>query len=142
MGLPPRLVTMATKVGMSWFMLPSPYESHAPTLGRPASWAPVWKNVTPGSWLIASVCMVLMKHSSSAILAVWGISSLIHAPDCPCCLNSNVDGTTGKPAWLAVIGVRRCPCRTESGRSVPRRLASCGLYSHRSCCDGAPPWNR
>ena len=37
-------------------------------LGRPASWAPVWKNVTAGSWLIASVCIDLMKQSSSATL--------------------------------------------------------------------------
>ena len=49
-------------------------------LGRPASWAPVMKNVTAGSWLIASVCIDLMKHSSSATRAVCGNSSLSQAP--------------------------------------------------------------
>ena len=111
-------------------------------LGRPANWAPVWKKVTPGSWLIASVCIVRMKQSSSAIFAVWGISSLIQVPDSPCCSNSKADGTIGKPAWLTVIPVRRAPARSDSGSSVPRRSAICGRWSHSSCCDGAPPWNR
>ena len=35
-----------------------------------------------GSWLIASVCMLRMKHMSSAIFAVWGSISLIHMPHC------------------------------------------------------------
>ena len=96
--LPPRLETMTTKVGRSWFMLPRPYDSHAPTLGRPANWLPVCRKVMPGSWLIASVCIVLMKQSSSATLAVCGINSLIHAPDSPCRANLNLDGTMGKPA--------------------------------------------
>jgi len=39
-------------------------------LGRPASCEPVWKNVMAGSWLIASVCIDLMKQSSSTIFAV------------------------------------------------------------------------
>ena len=65
---------MTTKAGRSWFSLPRPYETQAPMLGRPASWAPVWKKVTAGSWLIASVCIDLMKHSSSATFAVYGSS--------------------------------------------------------------------
>ena len=57
-------------------------------LGRPASWAPVWKKVMAGSWLIASVCIDLMKQSSSATLAVCGSSSLTDAPLWPCRANA------------------------------------------------------
>ena len=53
-------------------------------LGRPASWAPVWKKVTAGSWLIASVCIDLMKQRSSATRAVCGSKSLTVAPLWPC----------------------------------------------------------
>ena len=42
-------------------------------LGRPASWAPDWKKVIAGSWLIASVCIVVTKHRSSAWLASRGL---------------------------------------------------------------------
>ena len=70
----------------------------SPGSGRPASWAPVWKNVIAGSWLIASVCSDLMKHSSSATRAVCGSSSLIHAPVWPCCVNLNIEAATGKRA--------------------------------------------
>ena len=68
-------------------------------LGRPASWAPVWKNVTAGSWLIASVCIDLMKHSSSAMPAVCGSSSLTQAADWPCRAKRYRDGATGKLVW-------------------------------------------
>ena len=40
-----------------------------------------------GSWLIASVCIDLMKQSSSATLAVNGNSSETAAPLWPCCAN-------------------------------------------------------
>jgi hypothetical protein len=49
---------------------PMPYESHAPIDGRPACCDPVWKNVTAGSWLIASVCIDFTMQSSSTIFAV------------------------------------------------------------------------
>ena len=48
--------------------------------GRPENWDPVWMNVMAGSWLIASVYIDRMKQSSSTIPAVWGSSSLTHAP--------------------------------------------------------------
>ncbi len=54
-----------------------------------------------GSWLIASVCIDLMKQSSSAIFAVCGSSSLTHAPDCPCCANWKSDGAIGKRRLVA-----------------------------------------
>ena len=52
-----------------------------------------------GSWLIASVFMLRMKHMSSTILAVYGSSSLTHMPHLPCWANLNFDGAIGKRAW-------------------------------------------
>ena len=40
---------------------------HDPAAGRPAIIEPVFMNVWAGSWLIASVCIDLMKHRSSTI---------------------------------------------------------------------------
>ena len=73
-------------------------------LGRPASWAPVWKNVIAGSWLIASVCIDLTKHSSSATLAVCGSSSLTQAPHLPCWAKLKRLGGDGK----ARLAARSC----------------------------------
>ena len=52
---------------------------------------PVWMNVIAGSWLIASVFIVLMTVMSSTIFAVCGSSSLTQVPDWPCCANSNIE---------------------------------------------------
>ena len=97
-------------------------------LGRPASWAPVWKKVTAGSWLIASVCIDLMKHSSSATLAVCGSSSLTRRP------RSGRAGRTGtgwprpgSSSCREVMPVSRWPIRIESGSSVPWSRSSSGL---------------
>ena len=59
---------------------------------------PVCMNVMAGSWLIASVCMMRMKHMSSTIFAVCGSSSLTHIPLLPCCANLYFDGAIGKRA--------------------------------------------
>jgi hypothetical protein len=63
--------------------------------------------VIAGSWLIASVCIVLMKVSSSTIRAVWGNSSLTQAPELPCRAKRNIDGAMGKRSCVAVIPVSR-----------------------------------
>ena len=107
--------------------VPRPYESHAPMLGLPASCAPVWKKVMPGSWLMASVCIDLMKVSSSTIFAVCGIRSLTQAPEAPCCRNGKRDGTSGKRSCAAVIVVTRWSPRTDGGRSSPTISARRGL---------------
>ena len=60
-----------------------------------------------GSWLIASVCMLRMKHMSSTILAVYGNSSLTHMPLLPCWANLYFDGAIGKPRLAG--GHRRQP---------------------------------
>ena len=96
-------------------------------LGRPANWAPVWKKVMAGSWLMASVYMDLMKHRSSTTSAACGMSSLTHAPDFPYCAKLNWDGAIGKRSWAEVMVVRRCPIRTEPGRSTSTSPSSFGL---------------
>src|SRR5207253_2904926 len=118
---------ITTKLGRSFDSLPSPYASHAPMLGRPAICDPVCRNVTAGSWLIASVFMELMKVRSSAIFAVCGSSSLTQAPEWPRFSNENFDGTTGKLDCVADIPVSRWPLRIESGKSLPWKSLSRGL---------------
>src|SRR5207247_604444 len=84
-----------TNAGRSWLGLPMPYESQAPVLGRPGNWLPVWMNVIAGSWLIASVCIVLTIATSSAIEPRWGNSSLNQAPCLPYCWNLKSEGAIG-----------------------------------------------
>ena len=95
-------------------------------LGRPGCWNPVWMNVMAGSWLIASVFIVLMTVMSSTIFAVWGSSSLTQVPDWPCRLNSNCDLVTSS-ADCPIVCATRWPWRTESGICVPWNFASAGL---------------
>src|SRR5579871_5772095 len=96
-------------------------------LARPGSWWPVQMYVTAGSWLIASVFTVLMIARSSTILAVHGISSLTQVPALPYWRNLYFDGAIGKRAWPLVMVVRRCPMRTEPGRSLSNSSAILGL---------------
>ena len=93
--------------------------SHAPMLGRPAIWEPVCRKVMAGSWLIASVYIEFTMHRSSAIFAVHGSRSQIHAPAWPCRWNGKAEPASGSTAWFADIPVKRCPCRTESGKGCP-----------------------
>ncbi len=66
--------------------------------GRPESCDPVCKKVIAGSWLIASVYMERMMHNSSATFAVWGSSSLNHAPLWPCWAKLKIDPAMGRLA--------------------------------------------
>src|SRR5881628_840167 len=95
--------------------------------GRPVIWFPVCMYVIAGSWLMASVCMLRMKHISSTILAVCGSSSETHIPHLPCCANLYLDGATGKRAWPEVMVVSRWPIRTELGRSLSYHSCITGL---------------
>ena len=63
--------------------------------------------VMAGSWLMASVCMVRMKHMSSTIFAVHGSSSHTSMRHWPYFANLNFDGAMGKRAWPLVMVVRR-----------------------------------
>src|SRR5947199_9661806 len=65
-----------------------------------------------------------MMVMSSTIFVWWGISSLIQLPDLPYWLNLKMDGATGNDDCPEVMPVMRCPCRTESGNSVPCNLRS------------------
>jgi hypothetical protein len=63
-------------------------------------------NVIAGSWLIASVFIVLMTVMSSTIFAVCGKSSLTQVPDWPCCAKVNGDCATSSDAWFIVCATR------------------------------------
>ena len=95
--------------------------------GRPGICWPVWMKVMPGSWLMASVCMERTMAMSSAMRAVYGRSSEIQAPLCPCWSNSKTEGAIGKRACPDVIVVRRCPWRIDSGRSLSYQSFIFGL---------------
>ena len=75
-------------------------------------------NVIAGSWLIASVFIVLMTVMSSTIFAVCGSSSLTQVPACPCCENANIERARGSDDW-PIVCATRWPLRTESGICVP-----------------------
>ena len=136
------LLTSTTNAGRSRFMLPSPYAAHAPIAGRPLSWWPVQKNVIAGSWLIASVCSERTTHSSSAILAVCGSSSLNGRPLRPWRAKRANEPAIGSAAWLPLMPVSRWPPRTESGSGWPWRARRIGFSSNSSNGDGPPAWNR
>ena len=71
--------------------------------------------------------MLRMKHISSAMLAVWGSSSLTHIPLLPCCANLNRDGAIGNRVCPDVIVVSRWPLRMLSGRSLSNQSFITGL---------------
>ena len=113
-------------------------------LGRPASWAPVWKKVTAGSWLIASVCIDLMKQSSSATRAVCGKQLADSAaPLWPCRANAEPAGRdreavlprghAGQPlahpdrvGQLGPLQVARAPACDRTGPSATARPTGTG----------------
>ena len=64
-----------------------------------------------GSWLIASVCMLRMKHISSATLAVQGSISESHMPHLTCWANLYFDGAIGNRIQGNAI-------RTNSGLGI------------------------
>ena len=76
---------------------------------------------------MASVCMDLIKQSSSTIFAVCGIKSLTQVRVSPCWENLNFEGTSGNRSCPAVIVVTRWLPRTEGGRSSPTISRNFGL---------------
>ncbi len=96
-------------------------------LGRPGTWLPVQMYVTAGSWLIASVQMLLTTARSSTIFAVHGSNSLTHRPHLPCRANLYFDGAMGKRVCPLVMVVRRWPLRIDSGRSLSKSASILGL---------------
>ena len=96
-------------------------------VGRPVSWKPVKRCVWAGSWLSWLFQSDFTKQRSSATSAVCGSSSLSHAPDWPCCANSNTVGMMGSVFCVAVIVLSRRRSRTESGSSSPAIRCSPGL---------------
>jgi len=86
--------------------------------GRPVIWLPVCMYEIAGSWLMASVCMLRMKHMSSTMFAVFGRSSDTHIPDLPWRANLYFEGAIGNRFCPEVIVVSRCPWRIDSGKSL------------------------
>ena len=98
-------------------------------LGRPGIWWPLCMNVTPGPWLMLSVCIVRTKQSRSATSAVCGSSSDSQAPLSPCWAKAYGEPTSGIELWLPDIPVSRWPPRMLSGNCSPVCATSSGLWS-------------
>jgi len=62
-----------------------------------------------GAWFTCSVCMLLMKHNSSATVAVCGIKPLTHAPLWPCCSKGSIGASISLPLASPVIVLKRLP---------------------------------
>jgi hypothetical protein len=60
-------------------------------LGRISRASPQFISSSDGSWLGTSACIERITHSSSALSATCGNSSLISMPLWPCFLNLNGD---------------------------------------------------
>ena len=106
-GRAARRETMTTNDGKFWLSLPSPYETHAPSDGRPAIWLPVCMKVAAGSWLIASVCKERIRQSSSMTFAVRGSNSLSQMPLSPRGANLKIVGVTARVFCPEVMPVKR-----------------------------------
>ena len=98
-------------------------------LGRPGICAPLCMNVTPGPWLMLSVCIERTKQRRSAIFAVCGRSSDSQAPLSPYWANAKGEPTIGIELWLPDIPVSRWPPRTLSGSCSPVFSTRSGLWS-------------
>jgi hypothetical protein len=132
--------TSTMKPGRSSVSAPKPYKSHDPMLGRPFKIEPLFMKAWAGSWLICSVTIERTMQMSSAIPPMCGKSSLISWPDLPHCLKAN-DGPRAiscAPCNCANC----CPFVNDSGNGWPCSLASIGLLSNVSNCDGPPAMHR
>ena len=87
--------------------------------GRPASCAPVWKNVIAGSWLIASVCIDLMKHSSSATLR--RVRQQLAEPGAALAVLGELEHRRRRPESSSAAR----SCRSAAGPCGPSRAARC-----------------
>ena len=113
-----------TKAGRSRDSFPRPYTTHAPMLGLPNCMLPVFMSNWPGAWLNASVVIPLIMAMSSTMLAVYGRSSEISAPDFPCFANLNFGPISFE---FGLMNAARYPFSKSAGGSDPSNFASCGL---------------
>ena len=96
-------------------------------LGRPASWKPVWKNVTAGSWLIASVC--IDRIDADLVGDLCGMREQFAEPHARFAVLCELENRRrGRESRL----IRRhagepLALRTESGRFSPAQLLQDGL---------------
>ena len=107
-------------------------------LGRPARIDPVFMKVCAGSWLICSVHIERITHTSSATLPMCGNRSQISSPLLPNLRKPRCGPKqiSGLPCNCAIC----CPLVKLSGIPWPCNSASFGLWSNVSRCDGPPAW--
>ena len=115
-GIARTLRSSTTNAGKSWFSLPRPWLSHADA--GPVPWL---EEGHRGSWLIPSVCIDLMKQSSSA-MAAMGQQVADPRAAWPRRVKRNLLGATGKLSCREVMPVSAAR-RIESGGSVAFRQA-------------------
>src|SRR5437867_6449748 len=88
-GGKPRTSGSTTNVGRLSAVLPSPYEIHAPMLGKPGNTKPLFCMKVAGPWTFDFDTIEWMKAISSAHEPMCGTSSLIHLPHWPDCFQSH-----------------------------------------------------
>src|SRR5262249_47977621 len=103
--------------------VPSPYNTHDPTLGRASLVEPVFMNTVATSCAGISVYIDRITARSSTISPSFGKTSLTSMPERPFFENLNGDAY----ATPSVPGI-----------VFPSYCASDGFGSHVSTCDGAP----
>ena len=102
-------------------------------LGRTSRPSPQFIIISDGSWFGTSVCIERTTHRRSADSATCGKSSLTSIPLWPYFWKENGEGNAA-PVLRSV--------RYVTGRGLPAYLASSGLGSNVSTCDGPPFMNR
>src|SRR6266568_447392 len=121
---------MAMKPGRFWFSEPNPYVTHEPMLGRIERASPQFINKSDGSWFGISACIERITAMSSMLSATCGNTSLTSMPLWPYFLNLKGEGNAA-PVLRSVL-------RFGLGSGLPANLASDGLGSNVSTCDGPP----
>src|SRR5689334_4634903 len=104
-------------------------------LGRLKACSPVFIWSAAPLWLMLSATIERITQSLSACSERFGQTSLISRPDWPRLLNLNGEGSRLPVAVRISLGL-------SNGSGWPACLASDGLGSHRSTCDGPPDMNR
>src|SRR5688572_24156588 len=108
---------------MFWFSVPKPYSTHEPRLGRAWRVEPVFMKIVATSWAGMSVWHERTMQRSSTSSPSLGKTSLTSMPDLP--FFSNLNGEA-------------IATPSEPGMDLPSYLASDGLGSQVSICEGAP----
>ena len=112
--------------------------SQAPKLGRPASCAPVCRNVAAGSWLMASVCRLRMKHR--LVDDLRGLRQQFADPRAALAVlrEAELRRGDGKPVLRGGHAGQPLALADRFGQVGVLPLLELRFVSNRSSCDGAP----